>query len=76
MTKLQNGTEISAEPNVETRLHSSVVALPVWARLIRHCTRTLPGFYPGAPKRNVIVLLAYLLVGLVVFSLLWSTVVG
>ncbi|MDR5672559.1 hypothetical protein RH858_05265 [Halalkaliarchaeum sp. AArc-GB] len=76
MTEPQNGTEISTEPNVEGRLYSSLVALPVWARLIRHCTRTLPGFYPGAPKRNVIVFLAYLLAGLVVFSLFWTTVVG
>lgn len=38
--------------------------------MIGFCVRALPGFYEGAPKRNVIVLLVYLLVGLLALSLL------
>ena len=54
------------------RLYSSIIVLPVSSRLVRYVIRTLPGFYPGAPKRNVIVTLAYLLVGVVVLSILWN----
>lgn len=72
----QRRTEMVPDSHIEERLHSSLFDLPVLSRLLRLWIRTVPGFYPHAPKRNVIVMMTYLLVGVILLSLLRTVVVG
>lgn len=67
---------IHRSSNDGSRPQSTPSTVPGWSNELGFLLRTLPGFHEGAPKRNVIVLLVYLLVGLVILSLLREAIIG